>query len=65
MLIAASIDSEKKILIIGLHKENIEKLLNDQPIEKDLALEGVPGLEEWRLYILGPEDLERFIAHYA
>lgn len=62
MLIAASIKGDKKVLFIGLQADNVERLLNDQPIEKDLGVEGVPGLEDWKVYILGPEDTVRFVA---
>jgi hypothetical protein len=67
VLIAAHISQEdgQNVLILGLQKENIERLVNDQPIEKDLAVEGVPGLEKWKVYILGPEDTVRFVAHYG
>jgi hypothetical protein len=63
MLLAASIEEGgRRVLILGLQRENIERLLNDQPIEKDLGAEGVPGLEEWTVYLLGPEDTARFVA---
>lgn len=68
MLIAATTrDDGQKLLVIGLEAENIKMLLNDQPIYKDLEIEGtpIPGLEEWNLAILGPEDLIRFIGHYG
>lgn len=65
MLIAASIPPDgKKVLFLGLQKENIEHLLNDKPIEKNLQEEGVPGLEDWVIYIFGPEDTARFVAHF-
>jgi hypothetical protein len=64
MLIA--VDDVNKKLILGLHHENIERLLNDMPIEKHLASErGMPDdLKKWTLYILGPEDLARFVARF-
>jgi hypothetical protein len=71
MLIAAGEGPDgRKRLFIGLHRENVERLLNDMPIVKRLdgsetdETDGVvvPGLEEWDLVILGPEDLERFLA---
>lgn len=74
MLIAAADGPDgRKRLLIGLHKENVERLLNDKPIYKRLDGKdteetegvGVPGLEEWDLVILGPEDLERFVAAYG
>lgn len=61
MLIAASTGKDgRKLLIVGLHAENMDRLRNDMPIEK--RLDDVPGLEGWTVYILGPEDLERFVA---
>lgn len=65
MLIAASIEGDKKVLFLGLQQENIERLLNDMPIEKDLGEEGVPGLEGWKVYIFGPEDTARFVAEFG
>lgn len=72
MLIAASYESEsgRKLLIVGLSKTNIERLVNDQPILKHLDGSDdeettgvrVEGLEEWDLVILGPEDTPRFVA---
>lgn len=65
MLIA--VDGQSKRLIVGLQQENIDRLLNDMPIEKALSgYEGMPDeLAGWTLYILGPEDLERFVRRYA
>jgi hypothetical protein len=65
MLVA--VDSENRKLIIGLHAENVRRLLNDMPIERRLSdtpgiVENVPDLAGWTLYVLGPEDLERFVA---
>jgi hypothetical protein len=75
MLIAAMHEAEgtRKRLVIGLMQENIDGLLNDMPIMKRLdgnatdETEGilVPGLEDWELIILGPEDLARFVATYT
>jgi hypothetical protein len=74
MLIAAAEGPDgRKRLIVGLHQENVDALANDKPIYKRLdgkdtdETEGlrVPGLEEWDLVVLGPEDLERFRAHFA
>lgn len=64
MLIA--VDDTNKRLILGLHKENVKRLLNDMPIEKHLGREeGMPAeLAAWTVYILGPEDLERFVARF-
>lgn len=62
MMLAASIKGERKILFLGLTKENIDLLQNDFPLYKNLEKEGVPGMEEWDLYILGPEDTTRFVA---
>lgn len=65
MLIA--VDTANRKLIIGLHAENVQRLLNDMPIERKLdetpgIRENVPDLADWTLYVLGPEDLERFVA---
>lgn len=66
MLIAAATNEAtgRKQFVIGLHQENIDRLLNDEPIRKALneAPQNVPGLEDWDLVILGPEDLVRFMA---
>lgn len=74
MLIAATHYKDgRRLLVIGLEQENIEKLLNDMPILKTLdgttdeetepgpAIEGLDG---WSLVIMGPEDMARFIAHF-
>jgi hypothetical protein len=61
VLIAASTTkSGRRLLIVGLQDENLYRLRNDEPIYR--SLDDVPGLEEWDLSILGPEDMERFIA---
>lgn len=65
MLIA--VDLTNKSLIVGLQQENIDRLLNDMPIERKLSEtpgieENVPELSGWTLYVLGPEDLARFVA---
>jgi hypothetical protein len=65
VLIAAQTKGERKVLILGLQAENVKRLLNDQPIHKDLSEEAVPGLEEWDIYVLGPEDTERFVAQFG
>jgi hypothetical protein len=67
VLIAASLgeDGGRKLLILGLTEENIKRLLDDQPIVKNLGDEHVPGLEEWDVTILGPEDTARFLAAVA
>lgn len=68
MLIAvATKDNGIKLLVIGLEAENIKMLQNDQPIYKNLEVNGepIPGFELWELAILGPEDLIRFIGHYG
>jgi len=64
MLVAADADNKK--LILGLHKENVDRLLNDMPIEKALGeFQGMPEeLQDWTIYILGPEDLARFVGHF-
>jgi hypothetical protein len=50
----------RKMLVLGLSDLNMTKLRNDEPIAKNMGEEGVAGLEEWDLVILGPEDLVRF-----
>jgi hypothetical protein len=68
MLIAASTSaSGRNVLIVGLMSENITRLRNDQPIRKNLgeSPQNVPGLEEWDLVIIGPEDTVRFAAHFG
>jgi hypothetical protein len=62
-----AVDETNKRLILGLHRSNIDKLLNDMPIEKRLGREkGMPAeLAAWTVYILGPEDLARFVAHFG
>jgi len=62
MLIATSVDGEKKTLFLGFTNEDINVLKSDYPIYKDLQEEDVSGMEEWDLYILGPSDTIRFIA---
>jgi hypothetical protein len=62
MLAASTTEDGRRLLILGLEDENIRRLVGDQPIYKNLADEGVPGLEEWDVTILGPEDTARFIA---
>ena len=71
MLVAATEKDGRRQLILGLEAENVTRLLNDQPIMKRLDgqstddTEGieVPGLEDWDVVILGPEDTIRFVAH--
>jgi hypothetical protein len=73
MMVAATERDGRKLLVLGLEAENIKRLLNDQPIYKRLDGQGtdetsgllvpVPGLEEWDVTILGPEDTVRFVAH--
>jgi len=67
LFIATSTKGERNVLIIGLEKENIDRLLNDQPISKNFSTDLPPGsgLEDWNLTILGPEDLVRFTAHFG
>jgi hypothetical protein len=66
LIAAAESKDGRKLLVLGLHAENIDRLKNDMPIYKRLdgkqGSTAVPGLEEWDLTILGPEDLERFVA---
>jgi hypothetical protein len=64
MLIAATERDGRKLLVLGLQTDNITKLVNDQPIFKNLSEEPlIPGLENWDITILGPEDTVRFVAH--
>lgn len=65
MLIAATERDGRKLLVIGLMEENVRRLENDEPIYKDLREPGVPGLEEWDVAILGPEDTVRFVALFG
>lgn len=67
MLIAASIGKKdgRNLLVLGLQDENVKRLMGDEPIYKNLAEEGVPGLEEWDVTILGPEDTARFVAQFG
>lgn len=57
------------VLVLGLHERNMELLRNDQPIRRELnGCDGSPvieGLEDWVVYVLGPEDTARFIAEVA
>jgi hypothetical protein len=65
MLIAVMHQKDgRKVLVIGLMDENIERLRNDKPIYKalDAVIEELPG---WDLTVLGPEDMHRFIAHFG
>jgi hypothetical protein len=64
MLLASSTGKDgRKLLIVGLQQENITRLLDDMPIRKSLDI--VSGLEDWDLFVLGPEDLVRFAAQVA
>ena len=70
MLIASSTTKEgRRLLVLGLERENIDLLLNDQPVYKRLGggegsdVVPIPGLEDWDVTILGPEDTVRFVAH--
>ena len=63
MLIATARGGDgRRMLVIGLEQENIKRLLDDQPIQKDMGAEGVSELAEWDVTILGPEDTVRFVA---
>lgn len=64
MLIAVLHEQDgRKVLVIGLMEENIARLKDDMPIYKALD-EVVPELPGWDLSLLGPEDLQRFVARY-
>jgi hypothetical protein len=62
-----AVDNANKKLIVGLMQENVDRLLDDMPIEKRLGeYDGMPPeLREWTLYVLGPEDLARFVARFG
>jgi hypothetical protein len=66
-LLIAVLESKegKKILVLGLEQKQIDRLVDDRPIHKDLGEEGVTGLEDWDLMILGPEDCVRFVAQFS
>lgn len=57
----ASSETEGKMVVVGLEPLNIERLLNDMPIVKDLG-QFSDEWKGWKLVILGPEDTVRFIA---
>ncbi len=66
MLIAATERNGRKLLVLGLMDDNVKRLLNDEPIYKSLRDDvAVPGLEDWDVTILGPEDTARFVAHFG
>jgi len=58
-------ENPKQFLIIGLEAENIKRLQDDMPIFKDLEVEGIEDLKEWKLVILGPEDTVRFVSEHG
>jgi hypothetical protein len=55
----------KHRLYLCLQQENIDRLLNDYPIRKDMAEIGLEELEGWELIITGPEDTVRLAAHFG
>jgi hypothetical protein len=66
MFIATSnAPNQKKRLILGLSETNILKLRNDMPIHRTLGGPDspvqIPGLEDWEVLIIGPEDSIRFM----
>lgn len=64
MLIAALTKEDgRRLLVLGLMDGNVTRLVNDQPILKNLGDggEGIVGLEEWDVTILGPEDIQRWM----
>lgn len=65
LMAVTTAENGKKRLILGLEEENIKRLLGDEPILKNMEEEGVEGLEEWEIAILGPEDTTRFVAHFG
>lgn len=56
----------KRVLVVGLQERNMELLRNDAPIARRLdGSDGgttIEGLEDWVLFVLGPEDTARFVA---
>jgi hypothetical protein len=63
MLLATGRTKEgRRLLVLGLEQENIDRLLDDRPILKHLGEEGITELNGWAVTILGPEDTARFIA---
>lgn len=69
MLVAAYTDktSGRRVLVLGLFAENMRRLANDEPIYKrlDTPPQDVPGLGDWDVTILGPEDTARFVATFG
>lgn len=65
LLVTTRTKTGKRMLIIGLEAENMERLQNDEPILKSFANENIAELEEWELTILGPEDTVRFVAQFG
>lgn len=67
MLIAKMVRKDgRNVLVLGLMERNMELLRNDQPIRRELnGADGSPaieGLEDWVVFVLGPEDTARFVA---
>jgi hypothetical protein len=61
MLIAsATTKRQRKLLILGLERENVGQLLTGKPVYQHLGQ--VRGLEGWDVTILGPTDTSRFVA---
>lgn len=57
--------SGKRMLIVGLVEENVERLQNDEPILVNFEGEGITELKEWEMTIFGPEDTARFLAQFG
>jgi hypothetical protein len=65
VLIAAVTQRDgRKLLVLGLVQENIDRLLDDRPIRRPLDESGVLGFDGWDVSILGPEDTARFLAQF-
>ena len=62
MLIATFKKDGRDHLVLGLEEENIARLKDDRPIQKDLDLDGFPP---FTVVILGPEDVVRFATTYG
>lgn len=57
MIIALAESPEKKTVFLGITKENVDRMAKNQPILKDLAQIGLPGLAVVILYGETEEEL--------
>lgn len=67
LAVLTSQETGRRALVVGLEAINVERLLNDMPIRKQLDDKDAngfhtDGLEGWDLVVLGPEDSARFLA---